>query len=258
MRDIGKNIKSLRVRKNLTQDQLAERLFVTRQTVSNYENGRSRPDIDMLVKISEVLETDIHQVIYGPETVQRKPELRRLIAGVVLTALVGILWLVLQPMALDRKRIESSMGLSYGVYNLIRPLFFLLLGWLVAQVLGMALRKKPLAQKWARWAGIILLALVLILFLLTAWYAGAVMVNEWQYENHIRGEWVETEMTVDGERVMTQGWSMLPPVIPDWVPWILGRTVHWQVRYPMVYLAAVILTGAALWRFGFPWEIEKK
>ena len=42
MRDIGKNIRDLRIEKNLTQDQLAEKLFVTRQTVSNYENGVSQ------------------------------------------------------------------------------------------------------------------------------------------------------------------------------------------------------------------------
>ena len=42
MRDIGKNIRDLRKRQNMTQDELAARLFVTRQTVSNYENGRTR------------------------------------------------------------------------------------------------------------------------------------------------------------------------------------------------------------------------
>ena len=41
MRDIGKNIRDLRKRQNMTQDELAARLFVTRQTVSNYENGDS-------------------------------------------------------------------------------------------------------------------------------------------------------------------------------------------------------------------------
>lgn len=41
MRDIGKNIREIRQRKNLTQDQLAQRLFVTRQTISNYETGDS-------------------------------------------------------------------------------------------------------------------------------------------------------------------------------------------------------------------------
>ena len=41
MRDIGKNIRALRMRKKLSQDQLAEAIHVTRQTVSNYETGVS-------------------------------------------------------------------------------------------------------------------------------------------------------------------------------------------------------------------------
>ena len=56
MRDIGKNIRDLRIQRNMTQDELAEKLFVTRQTVSNYETGKSRPDIEMLERIAEVLE----------------------------------------------------------------------------------------------------------------------------------------------------------------------------------------------------------
>ena len=66
MRDIGKNIKLLRQQKNMTQDELAEALFVTRQTVSNYETGRSRPDVEMLLKIAEVLNADANTVLYGP------------------------------------------------------------------------------------------------------------------------------------------------------------------------------------------------
>ena len=55
MRDIGKNIRTLRTRRGLSQDQLAEALHVTRQTVSNYETGRSRPDVEMLTALAEAL-----------------------------------------------------------------------------------------------------------------------------------------------------------------------------------------------------------
>ena len=41
MRDIGKNIRSLRQKRNISQDQLAQMLHVTRQTISNYETGVS-------------------------------------------------------------------------------------------------------------------------------------------------------------------------------------------------------------------------
>ena len=53
MADVGKNIRHLRIQKHMTQDELAERLFVSRQTVSHYETGKSNPDIDMLLKIAE-------------------------------------------------------------------------------------------------------------------------------------------------------------------------------------------------------------
>ena len=63
MRDIGKNLKQLREQKGLKQDELAELLFVTRQTVSNYENGRSRPDIETLMKIAEILEITANELL---------------------------------------------------------------------------------------------------------------------------------------------------------------------------------------------------
>ena len=52
MRDIGKNIKDLWIRKKLTQDELAEKLFVTRQTVSNYETGKTNPDSYAIIKLA--------------------------------------------------------------------------------------------------------------------------------------------------------------------------------------------------------------
>ena len=65
MRDIGKNIRTARVRAGMTQDELAEQLHVSRQTVSNYETSRFRPDIDMLFSIAEALGMDVSALLYG-------------------------------------------------------------------------------------------------------------------------------------------------------------------------------------------------
>ena len=90
MRDIGKNIKQLRIAQEMTQDQLAERLFVTRQTVSNYENGKSHPDVDMLIQIAQVLDTDVNALIYGPPvTVSRKTQKKLVIVSLILSAALG-------------------------------------------------------------------------------------------------------------------------------------------------------------------------
>ena len=51
--ELGNNILKIRKEKNLTQDDLAEKYFVTRQTISNWETGKSYPDLETLVKISD-------------------------------------------------------------------------------------------------------------------------------------------------------------------------------------------------------------
>lgn len=64
MSDISKNIKKTRVSKNLSQSQLAEKLNVTRQTISSWECGNSNPDVEMLLKIAVVLETDVNELLF--------------------------------------------------------------------------------------------------------------------------------------------------------------------------------------------------
>ena len=50
--ELGKNISKIRKDNNLTQDDLASKYFVTRQTISNWENGKTYPDLETLVKLS--------------------------------------------------------------------------------------------------------------------------------------------------------------------------------------------------------------
>ena len=65
MAKISKNIKRLRSEKGLTQDLLAERLCISRQAVSSWENDRTQPDIDMLELLADALEVGIEELIYG-------------------------------------------------------------------------------------------------------------------------------------------------------------------------------------------------
>ena len=67
MRELGERISKLRREKGMTQEELASYLQVTRQTVSSYENGKSEPDIAMLHKLSEALETEVSFLIEGKE-----------------------------------------------------------------------------------------------------------------------------------------------------------------------------------------------
>jgi transcriptional regulator with XRE-family HTH domain len=63
--NFGEQIKQIRLENNLTQDQMASKLNVTRQAVSNWENDRNLPDIEMLITISSVFHLPLDQLILG-------------------------------------------------------------------------------------------------------------------------------------------------------------------------------------------------
>lgn len=75
MPQIAKNIKKQRVRSGMTQEELAEQLFVTRQTISNYENGKSNPDIETLQQMARILDTDMEFFLYGEQKAKDKKEI---------------------------------------------------------------------------------------------------------------------------------------------------------------------------------------
>ena len=63
--ELGNQIKHYRNEKGLSQEELAERIFVTRQSISNWENNKNYPDINSLVLLSEVFEISIDNLIKG-------------------------------------------------------------------------------------------------------------------------------------------------------------------------------------------------
>ena len=74
---LNENIKTIRKSKGLSQEELAVKLNVVRQTVSKWEQGLSVPDADMLISISETLETPVSTCPSGllPKiwTLRRRP-----------------------------------------------------------------------------------------------------------------------------------------------------------------------------------------
>ena len=90
-RSIGANIRQFRTEKGLSQEELAAALYVTRQTISNYEVGRSQPDVDMLQRIAAALDVELVWLLYGkPESPSRRQKRRT----AILLA-VSLAWLVL-------------------------------------------------------------------------------------------------------------------------------------------------------------------
>ena len=63
--ELGKQIKKYRNELDLSQDLLAERIYVSRQTISNWETGKNYPDINSLLRLSEVFQVSIDTMAKG-------------------------------------------------------------------------------------------------------------------------------------------------------------------------------------------------
>ena len=60
--ELGKFIASLRNEKNLTQEELAEKLFIDKRKISRWECGMSTPDFDMLIKLTEIFDVSLYEL----------------------------------------------------------------------------------------------------------------------------------------------------------------------------------------------------
>ncbi len=64
MKLLGDKIKEIRKRKNISQQELADKLFVSDKTISSWEKNRTEPNLDMIVKICDILDISVSHLIY--------------------------------------------------------------------------------------------------------------------------------------------------------------------------------------------------
>ena len=76
---LNENIKLMRKSKGLSQDELAVKLNVVRQTVSKWERGLSVPDSEMLLTLSEILETPVSNLL-GENIIENKSDNLKIIS----------------------------------------------------------------------------------------------------------------------------------------------------------------------------------
>ncbi len=64
----GKRLQGYRKEKGLSQEALANQLYVTRQSISQWENDKTMPSVDLLLKISEIFGVTVDELLGRPET----------------------------------------------------------------------------------------------------------------------------------------------------------------------------------------------
>lgn len=63
--EIGSKLKTARINSGFTQEKVAEEIQVTRQTISNWENERSYPDIISIIKLSDLYSISLDELLKG-------------------------------------------------------------------------------------------------------------------------------------------------------------------------------------------------
>lgn len=187
MADVGRNIKKIRKDKNLTQDELAERLHCTRQTISNYENGKSEPNIELLIEIASVLEVEVTDLIYGLKKKEDRRKQKVTAVMILATAIIMLVVIALLTPAADYAKKRFVPYPKFLLYVTLRPIALTLLGWGLIETVMELFEipvKRAVHRKFARFAYYVLLVCVVALFFITLWM-GADMVWEWYMSEQI-------------------------------------------------------------------------
>lgn len=101
--EIEKKLKEARVNAGLTQEQLAQKIMVSRQTISNWENGKSLPDIINIMNLSDLYQISLDDLLKGDPKMKEKMEKdvnavknnkRLLLTAGIIIALVAAIYLI--------------------------------------------------------------------------------------------------------------------------------------------------------------------
>ena len=142
MRDIGKNIRLARLHRKLTQDELAQKVHTTRQTISNYETGRSRPDVETLQRLADALGIELTELLdREPSPDTRRTALRRVcITGAVTLVLTGLRAYL---HAVCLRQYQRGDMVPLAAMLITEPLLLCALAWTLPQALRMVTRLQP-------------------------------------------------------------------------------------------------------------------
>ncbi len=127
MNVVNTSIKELRKKKNMTQDELAEKLNVTRQAVSNWENGKTQPDVETLTQLAEVFEVSVERIIYGKEKKQlhfaivNDPQ-KNVQNGIGLGSILAVVISYVKWQSIGWAILHGALGWIYVIYYIFKYL----------------------------------------------------------------------------------------------------------------------------------------
>lgn len=142
--DFSNKIKEIREKNNLTQEEMAEKLHVSRQAVSNWENNKNYPDIGIIMDISKTFSISLDELIMnnvseklikdGSETRKAKMNMISIIIGGVLI-LIGTMCIVIKGLSVEY--VDSEGFLHENFFLLPIGFLFLFSGFVTFFTIGL-------------------------------------------------------------------------------------------------------------------------
>ncbi len=134
--EIGAKLKDARMRAGMTQEKVAEEIQVTRQTISNWENEKSFPDIVSVIRLSSLYGISLDQLLKGDEEMMEHLEKttnivksnQKLIIAIIANVLLVILFvlfnglIIRNPYLILGSSSVSIVGTSVLFYQIIKKL----------------------------------------------------------------------------------------------------------------------------------------
>lgn len=134
--EIGVKLKEARLRAKMTQENVAEELQVTRQTISNWENEKSFPDIVSVIKLSSLYNISLDKLLKGDEEMIEHLEKstntvksnQKLILAIIMNVIMLIAFMLFNGLIMRNQYLimgSSSLGIigtCYLLYQIIKKL----------------------------------------------------------------------------------------------------------------------------------------
>ncbi|OUO59761.1 helix-turn-helix transcriptional regulator [Olsenella sp. An270] len=114
--ELGSHIKARRAELGISQDELAGRIYVSRQTISSWENDKTYPDVQSLLLLSQVFGTTIDELVRGDvdamkETIEKDVQLLKRLSyamtGFIALMVLAMIWWVAQMTVWDLSIVQT-------------------------------------------------------------------------------------------------------------------------------------------------------
>jgi len=179
MKSVNNNIKLLRKKSGMSQNELAEKIHVTRQTISNYETGKTNPDIEMLMLIAQVFEVDMNYIVAEPiNAVASKKKWITLLCWILIWIGIGIIY----TKAMGRTKEYANTRFYIAPYMMVKyflgPIIMVMLGWFLLKALGFVFVIKTKENRILKYVSLLIFLIFGIYFFVTSWYIADIIWTE--------------------------------------------------------------------------------